>query len=854
MFLTRVSLRRFKRLAEFDAELAPGINVIAGPNEAGKSSFLEALRAAFFEKATTTAKGKIGRWTTWGTDAAPEIVVEFEAGSARYRLRKRFARSKGQAELEELVEGQTLADSPKSVDSRLGEILRMGDAAFLCSYWANQGCIGDALHAVGAREDLRTLLRETSPDTVSAIDFRSAVRKKRDRTCPPRQLRELGATLKQARREAELEAEQHRSWLRQEEQAERDSAELQRVKARAAEIAPRLEADTKYREADGIRSEAGRDVEETERVLRSATEADRESERHRRALAETERQLHEEGASLKAAQASLDLGGKSRRSGELRLRLDMLVEVEGRVDSLAGDARLPSPDGSLLKDLGSKKERIVKLGAYLEAGNSSIEVVAARETEVVCRDGARRLAPGERIEIPANQLVHLSAVGAPWARPLAVRIAVSALSAVLAGAVLFPATRGLTAPLACGVAAGCVVYLLLHLLRLRRIPIARPVVKGASFRDAVELKRELEDTETELAESLASYGVSSLEEARELRRRKESAQRELERLQVERAALIEGRDRGALERELAALKGEIERLSAGVPAPPGGEAGAEEAVAAATRRRAELEERLKAERRQIEFWGKKQVDVTPLERRKRDSSRRLVAAESVSAEYERYRLSAEEHLALTREMDELTKKTTKIEATISYFRGQAPPVSAGDIARTEDHLDELERRLGIVQRDRRAYDLLEETYVRAREEFASTDEKVISACIERLLPRLTSGRYDGADLDEKFSLATVSGPAAEEGAPVGELSVGAREQLALALRLSLVEALSRGERQLVVLDEALLGFDAERLDAACAILAEYADRFQLLILTARPELLRFPDGTDVNEIELGSRG
>lgn len=61
----------------------------------------------------------------------------------------------------------------------------------------------------------------------------------------------------------------------------------------------------------------------------------------------------------------------------------------------------------------------------------------------------------------------------------------------------------------------------------------------------------------------------------------------------------------------------------------------------------------------------------------------------------------------------------------------------------------------------------------------------------------------------------------------------------------------RTRENIDLLGEALLGFDPGRAVAACEILAEYADRFQILVLTARPELLEFPKGTEVKEIKLG---
>ena len=203
MRLERVTIKSFKSMAEFEAELAQGLNVIQGLNEVGKASFLVALRAAFFESATTTSKSKVGRWIPWGTKAAPEVGVEFEAGGARYRVAKTFAKSKGKATLVDLASDATLADGPQNVDSRLGEILRMGDAAFLCSSWVEQGKVELALTKAGDREDLRARLREAGAASTGTVDVDKAVERRRRSLSLPGALRELGENLSRASSHAE---------------------------------------------------------------------------------------------------------------------------------------------------------------------------------------------------------------------------------------------------------------------------------------------------------------------------------------------------------------------------------------------------------------------------------------------------------------------------------------------------------------------------------------------------------------------------------------------------------------------------------------------------------------------------
>lgn len=74
------------------AGLAPGLNVLAAPNEAGKSTLFRAVRACIFEK--HTARGKDLRdLATQGANVPLTIEVGFEHGGHEYVARKTFLSS-----------------------------------------------------------------------------------------------------------------------------------------------------------------------------------------------------------------------------------------------------------------------------------------------------------------------------------------------------------------------------------------------------------------------------------------------------------------------------------------------------------------------------------------------------------------------------------------------------------------------------------------------------------------------------------------------------------------------------------------------------------------------------------------
>ncbi len=69
--------------------LGPGVNVIAGPNESGKSTMVEALRVALFERSSFRGKS-VKDLMPRGIKASPAVEVELEIDGVRYRLEKRL--------------------------------------------------------------------------------------------------------------------------------------------------------------------------------------------------------------------------------------------------------------------------------------------------------------------------------------------------------------------------------------------------------------------------------------------------------------------------------------------------------------------------------------------------------------------------------------------------------------------------------------------------------------------------------------------------------------------------------------------------------------------------------------------
>ena len=135
MRVRKLSGQDFRRYRTFDIDLAPGLTVIRGPNEAGKSTVQRALELALTRRATSTA-GELEALRRWDAppDARSVITVEFEQddedGQKVGTLEKTFAGSKGTVRLD--YDGQSITD-PTLADQVMAELTGIPTEGFFRS-------------------------------------------------------------------------------------------------------------------------------------------------------------------------------------------------------------------------------------------------------------------------------------------------------------------------------------------------------------------------------------------------------------------------------------------------------------------------------------------------------------------------------------------------------------------------------------------------------------------------------------------------------------------------------------------------------------------------------------------------
>ena len=127
MWIRQISVRHFAGIRSAEVSFEHGLNVLYGPNEIGKSTLVDAMRAALLLQHGATAARD---FEDWHTDQPPQVELTFETEPQRiWRVRKSFGKgSDGSSYLDFSRDGITFTQDAKGreVDGRIRDLLRWG--------------------------------------------------------------------------------------------------------------------------------------------------------------------------------------------------------------------------------------------------------------------------------------------------------------------------------------------------------------------------------------------------------------------------------------------------------------------------------------------------------------------------------------------------------------------------------------------------------------------------------------------------------------------------------------------------------------------------------------------------------
>ena len=160
----------------------------------------------------------------------------------------------------------------------------------------------------------------------------------------------------------------------------------------------------------------------------------------------------------------------------------------------------------------------------------------------------------------------------------------------------------------------------------------------------------------------------------------------------------------------------------------------------------------------------------------------------------------------------------------------------------QDQLAQKREQLSSLQAEYDAITLAMDALTQANTTLQNRFSPALGARAAEIFSAITAGRYDKVLLSRDFSLS-----AEMAGDPVGRsirlLSQGAADQLYLAVRLAICDMVLPVEKRVpLILDDALVSFDDDRLRAALDYLLAESEKRQILLFTCQKREMDYLSG------------
>lgn len=331
---------------------------------------------------------------------------------------------------------------------------------------------------------------------------------------------------------------------------------------------------------------------------------------------------------------------------------------------------------------------------------------------------------------------------------------------------------------------------------------------------AVKFRRQAIVERQKFAEKQRAALESQMAEYLPLRAQEARLQAEARRL----ADIADGAEESC-RRRLAALTAQVRRFEPGVQ----DLGGAQVALAAARRRQAEL------------AAARQQAREAALYRDALQKPEQSAAGASLTVPT----LSKEDTAAaLSDTLAQLAAERSRFDTLTGRIR------SLDRSSDLQDQLAQKQEQLSALREEYDAIALAMEALEQANTTLQNRFSPALGARAAEIFSAITAGRYDRVLLSRDFSLS-----AEPAGDPVGRsirlLSQGAADQLYLAVRLAICDMVLPEEKRVpLILDDALVSFDDDRLHAALDYLLAESEKRQILLFSCQKREMDYLSGRE----------
>jgi chromosome segregation ATPase len=854
--ITLGNVRRFGGKTASLGRFGDGITCIIAPNESGKSTFFDALNALLFCGHTTTA-GAVRSLQPY-SGGAVEVSADVEIDGKELRIEKRFINRK-MAQVTDLGSSRVLAREGEAeawIKAHVTDAMQ-GPAGLL---WVRQGVMG--VEPEGAspteRQQLKEARRELMSSVAGQIDAVTGGRRMDAimRRCQEAldalatsQLRPKanGAWAVQEQKVASL-TERRDDLARQVRDLGQALADKQRLEGELADIedpertAAREEEIKAAREKLEKAEAAAREIENAERDLRlKKIEAER--------LGEEIDRIEVEGRKRKALDQDIEKQQSDLDSFEVDLKeIEVLVDTRktalsaanAEKDKLAGLLRAARRrDGASkardqLEDLRKTEEKLTGFEAEVDDADKALRDILITDENLEDLEALenRRRAAQSRREAGAAQLV-------------------------------FHGNEGKEAQIGESAVAKDEPIAILEEMTISLPGFGQMTAAPASLEEGDDDPQRLAG---EIKEKLSGLGLTSVAEAR-------TAVKTAQRLRADKKAAEAGiaamAQSGAaqLRAEIAALEKQVEQAEEGLT-----EADAQEprdlgqlevdfevAEGVVTKARSELDEAYEARskareekterttslriaRAQREELGDADVAPEDLDAQRRDLEQRRNDIATDARRIDEQRAQQIDHSLLESDLNRLetvrenaAREKERIRAEINQLEGvilaRAEAGVEEKLGETEGELSEAVARSARYKAEVRALSTLKKSLEASRAAAREAYFEPVKKELRPLLGMLHGGADFEMDSENMLVSKILRGGVEDE---IEALSGGTAEQIAILTRLAFARLYQKDGRHVpVVLDDALVHSDDERIGKMFTLLTHAARDQQIIVFSCR---------------------
>ena len=876
MLIRSLQVSNFKRLIGLIQinGLVDGINIIAGDNEEGKSTLLQAIKALVLQK--HSAKNAVtSEYRPYNAAVRPTVSMELEFGGNKYSMSKAFC-SKPAAQFKS-SQG-IFADS--EAEEKIRELFGLKgiekDAGIWGLLWLEQGTAEDGLGTTGGGRETIMRALDSNLSTVLAGQKGRALLKNIDAQYSKSYTatnKERGELLKSAdelqEREKQLQecqarfvAYEQKLGVLQAKQQQQTQLEKDRTLDTLKQAAAGVEAEYKKFETLNLKvvgeasaesaalltyKEAKRVVDERVRLQSKQIEAKELQSKKETLLQEKNSSQCQASQQLDTANAELTAAADLRSSAEIDCRIAERKEAFQRLSQSRTEVE-------------NKYNLWQKLEQQVADWRKQLEAIQVSDEKI------RKLRQLEQERIAAEVRCSASSTKIVLT-PDAKNKAIVDGKEFSAAAEFSVSTRTT-----------------LKLEGWGSVDVIPGGEKTAEYAEALKARQ------AALKKALSELGADSIEDAEELLREAKVTQLSLDSVLREQIALGGKTGIKGLELQLKNIEDDLSNYSKVEL----GEFAKETAPLEQLRKTLQSHRADEAKCAAIVNTNKEllnsislsikglQTEIVGLQSALKDSEQQLANLSPNNREADLLVLSeAEERLALASakhktskvaleamdektilsRKDEITKKHSSIEQLVKQLREDIIQLNTeinsvgqsglGDeLAQLKGEVELARKNAERVRAQAQALKLLRDTLLQAEE---SMKARVLQPVLDILQPHLHE-LFPGSELQFDQSSIEIS-EFTRDGVAESykKLSTGTREQISVLTRIALAQLLKRqGQASVLLLDDALVYSDATRFAKMKQLLKEVSNELQILILTCR--LRDYSDIPGANIIEFSNAG